>query len=451
MNNKLLLTTTALATFFVGNAMADAHHHHHQEGLHVKVGGNLDAQAGFRSQSGGHTSDGATPANKIGLSQNNNSVAFDTTPGVYVSVKGRTPEGAGHFHYGARIGVDTTVASNKSLVNHHRNRTYIYMHKNDMGRLELGNNEGVSDSMYIGAANVAAATGGVSGDWWKYLRTTTYKTGETVDARNFALMPGMPLDNTLTFDNSKADSVGHVTDLNKAALFNREKSRKVTYYTPKMSGFQAGISYIPDTANGALAVLPNTNIVNNNLNGVKDALQGGLSWEGNMHKDHMVKVSLVGETGKSKSALFEKTNSVALGAMYTWMNELSLSANYTHLGKSGLAKNTDATKPSPKSGNLITAGVGYKMGKMHTSLTAMLSEKNKNKLTAISLGADYHAAPGFMPYAEVTMMEMKQKRDGGYVVATSAANNNPAQPYATETTAHKNKGTTFILGTKLRF
>ncbi len=75
------------------------------------------------------------------------------------------------------------------------------------GRVELGQEDGASDTMLLGAENVAAGTGGLDGD--------------------------LPLNVT----------GGQPIDTGDAA--------KVNYFTPRVGGFQAGISYVPDvTADG---------------------------------------------------------------------------------------------------------------------------------------------------------------------------------------------------------
>ncbi len=70
------------------------------------------------------------------------------------------------------------------------------------GRVELGQDDGAADVMQLDAASVAAGTGGIDGDLPILLTT------------------------------------GAILDTGDAA--------KVTYFTPRVAGFQAGISYVPD-------------------------------------------------------------------------------------------------------------------------------------------------------------------------------------------------------------
>jgi outer membrane protein OmpU len=70
------------------------------------------------------------------------------------------------------------------------------------GRTELGQEDGATDVMMLDAASVAAGTGGIDGD--------------------------LPI------------------NLTGAQIIDTDDEAKVTYFTPRVGGFQAGVSYIPD-------------------------------------------------------------------------------------------------------------------------------------------------------------------------------------------------------------
>jgi outer membrane protein OmpU len=72
------------------------------------------------------------------------------------------------------------------------------------GRTELGQEDGATDVMMLDAASVAAGTGGIDGDLPILLTT--------------------------------------------AQIVDTDDEAKVTYYTPRVGGFQAGVSYVPDVA-----------------------------------------------------------------------------------------------------------------------------------------------------------------------------------------------------------
>ncbi len=431
MMKKLLLTTALVSATA---AFADGYTPMAKD-FDIKLGGEFDFQAGFRSQKSEYTQDSNTGAtNKRGITSNNKSVGFDTTADLYLDARNTTAQG---MTYGAHIGIETTTASNRNLDNKHNNTSFMFMEHKDMGRLEAGSSADAANAMSVMGTSNASATGGVAGDWWKYVvldnvlrdpagASTGVRTG-MADPTVFILSPQISMDST-------GLTIGR----------NTEKARKLTYFTPKYNGFQAGLSYAPDVTNkGSAATLPSTGVANR---GLEDAFSAGVSWEGKMQKDHALKASLTGVFGDPKhlnvsgaQVKTEDTKIMSVGAMYTFQDMVSLALSYTDYDKTGLLKSAN-TGLGTKKGHAYTGGLGLAMDKFTVSLTGMISEKNKNKAKMYSLGADYKMAPGLMPYAEITSFDMKQHRtQNGLGVVTES---NPAL---------KNKGTAFILGTKVKF
>jgi outer membrane protein OmpU len=102
------------------------------------------------------------------------------------------------------------------------------------GRLELGRQDGVVDTMVLDATIIAAGTGGVDGD----------------------------TDNLIT--------AGNIADVGDAT--------KITYYTPRIGGFQLGASFTPDSGDGRSAA---TGALSGDTNSdLETVLQGGVNWEG---------------------------------------------------------------------------------------------------------------------------------------------------------------------------
>jgi predicted porin len=436
---KILLTTTALVTVFCIPALAVPKNKvrtqtpqeiHAQSPLNVKVDGILDAQAGFRSQNSKYVKN--EDGNKIGVSKYNKDLGFDTEGRVNIKAKGKTQKG---LLYGANIGLDLNLKtphekgtegikpkSSSSLM---KRRTFIYLQDKDMGRLELGNREGASEAMLPTAEYVAAATGGIGGDWYKYVVTTNSKASSgAFDANNFYMGAGSLLDNG--------------TGASSIAL----KSRKITYYTPEIkdTGLRFGISYIPDSEN-SIASYPNISVVDATKDkGYKNGFVGGLDWKYKIDKDNTFKLAVVGEYAtlpKEIKAKYEKAQTVGAGLTHTY-KDFSSAISYNYLGKSGLVKNA---KIKPKKDNYVaTLGFAYDIDKKtKVSLTGLMSEKWKNKFYNVSLGAEYQLAPGLLPYAEVSFFEMKQK----YKDVSSVPSDKDAKA--------KNKGTAFIIGTKVAF
>lgn len=442
---KKLLLTTALVSATA--AFADGYTPMAKD-FDIKLGGEFDFQAGARSQNNDYTHSGTTlpTRNEVGITANNKSVGFDTTAELYLDARNTTAHG---MTYGAHIGIQTTTESNRNIDNKHQNTSFLFMEHKDMGRLEAGSNADAANAMSVLGTSNASATGGAAGDWWKYVVVTTQVqqlTGATPQAvaNQFVLSPEVAMNNNEMTGSSNRPGIINA---------NTEKSRKLTYYTPKFNGFQAGLSYAPDVKNkGSEANLPPsstaTGIANN---GIEDAFAAGISWEGKMQKDHAIKTSLTGVFGNPKrqnpaasNVQMEDTKVFSVGAMYTFQDMVSLALAYTDYDKTGLLKAPSASVGTKK-GHAYTAGLSMAMDKFTVSLTGMMSEKNKNEAKIYSVGADYKMAPGLMPYAEITNFDMKQKRNQSTNGSVTELNGTGANAQ------RKNKGTAFILGTKVKF
>ncbi|NRA74088.1 MAG: hypothetical protein HRU36_05050 [Rickettsiales bacterium] len=443
---KLLLTTTAFATAlcmqsaFAGPAKYSkskpkAGMHAHSP-LHINFWGWLDTQAGFRSQKSKHRKD---ENNKdISITKNNRNVAFDTTGSLRTEVKGKTSKG---LMYGANIDVTVDINTNTNSTDQNNNnnfakmnRTFIYMQDKDMGRLEMGNNDGAAGTMLPTANDVGAATGGIGGDWSKYVVITQQKGDNSTNERNFHMNSGSLLDQSGTLP----------------AFIPIQKPRKLTYYTPEHdTGLELGLSYVPDASN-VKDPFRNTTAQNENTFGYKDGFSGGINWNYKISKDNKIKLGLVGEYAtvqKEAKNNYSKLGSVGIG-IYHMYQDLCASASFNYLGKSGLRKGTGVTNLKAKKGNYVaTLGVGYNIdNKTKISLTGLISQKWKNKFLNASLGVQYKLAPGLLPYAEVTYFNMKQKYRNVNVETINDGSNDVAQ----QNTA-KNRGASFIIGTRLAF
>ncbi len=123
-----------------------------------------------------------------------------------VHVKARGTDDATGMRYGATVEfeADTNATANTD-------ESWIFIGGN-WGELRFGDEDGAADNMKVTAANLAAGTGGIDG------------AGEVANASIF-------------FDNSS-------------------DATKIIYYSPKVSGFQVGISYTPDSGHGGSTSFP---------------------------------------------------------------------------------------------------------------------------------------------------------------------------------------------------
>lgn len=495
---NLLLTTTALATLAAGSAFAGGMPKDTND-MEIKLGGELQAEAGFNSQktsyknatsaglytadTGGTATQGvadSTTVFKRGVTPGNNSVGFNSIAAMHALVQNKTASG---LKYGAQVGLLTTTRGTDSPAKPLLDRTYLFM-ENDMGRIELGTNQSSSESMRIGADSIARATGGIDGHWASYTQTNTFNSTQVGGgASNLYTLTNVRSSNFITNPGTLFNNIMNTSsDLLDQAVVNDEESRKITYYTPSYNGFQAGVSYIPDLNNTGDRNFQylNTAGLSNALAGnfgqyssvtVKNGLTGGISWKDTFHKDHQVKVSVVGETGTVKGSTnfapaqkFYNARQVIVGAEYMY-KAFGVAASYGNQGKSGFDKSlmSSTTRRGVKGGSYWTVGGSWSQDAFGTSLTFMQSKLNKNKFNLVSLGADYEVAPGLLPYAEVSYFNMKQRNDywapnmnstqssitnaagatTGSALNSGAANINGGNA--------KNNGTAFILGTKVNF
>jgi hypothetical protein len=468
---SILLTTTALVTLFA--SVTSAHMEKSMEkpmkdseGLSVSIGGFLNTQAITTNQKGQYRTVGqATPNGlytyKTGITPGNKNFAFNTDSYLHINVKDKTASG---MKYGAQLGIIGTTAAQSVAGNESYMGSFLFV-EDEIGRLEAGSNIGVASSMRVGADSIARATGGIIGDWSRYVSLNTFTPASGY------INPAVVSTNFVT---SPITALTNIEYMSSTSQYTVELARKITYYTPEYNGFQAGITYTPDVTNNGWGIVNANNTSyytnNNNNNGnnnayniviPKNAISAGLSWAGKFEHNQSLKVAVVGETSqttvdnidKALGNRFYDNKSVIVGAEYSY-KDISLAASYGNQGKSGLTKNPIPTgSVGLKGGSFWTVGAAYVQGAVGTSLTYMSSELNRNKFNLISLGMDYKLAPGLLPYFEVSYFTMKQKTAytaPGYV-GNNNNNNNNVNVFSNLPTSYKNNGTAFIIGAKLKF
>jgi outer membrane protein OmpU len=208
MNQRLLLGSTALVgagVLFTSPVFA-------QEvgGLEVSLGGYTEFLV-----------EGATDET-LSDGQSDRGYFFNHDTEIHVQAEGTTDGG---LTYGSLVELE---AGALPMVADEMN---LYF-SGGFGRLELGRQDGVVDTMVLDATIIAAGTGGVDGD----------------------------TDNLLT--------AGNIVDVGDAT--------KITYYTPRIAGFQLGGSFTPDSGDGVDDELTG----DSNVGDLETVAQGGVNWEG---------------------------------------------------------------------------------------------------------------------------------------------------------------------------
>lgn len=416
---KILLGTTTLigaASLLAGAALADS--------PKVTVGGYANFEAGYVNDNlDSHAVAGNDHANQ-------RPQAFRSDTQVDFKIDGRNDSGLG---YGGEIDLlaDTSVDVQGRGFN--ASKTFVYL-DGDWGRAEMGTNVGADSTLTVNAGTIARATGGINGDWNYFANA----------ANQYLAMAELPLQYGAP---TLIDSTGAAHD-NFTGVHNEENLSKVTYYTPRFSGFQLGVSYLPDQSNTGQGTntlgAPNPfgpNRTNHNAGLSQNIFTGGINYD-NKFGDVGFTAALTGEHGNAQQGtLYEGLQAWEAGAKFTYMG-WSLAGSYGDWGKS----NTLKTNRSHSS-NYWDIGGAYEYGPFAASLTYLNSKfdcgaagasagfdgncqgvAGKNKFNNTSLGFDYKLAPGLTPYAEISYY--RQNAPG---------------------TEDDNKGYVGIIGTQLNF
>jgi len=406
---KILLGTTALigaATLYAGAACAG-------EDPKVTVGGYNNFEAGYTHSD---------------FNNNEQNRAFRNETEIHFNVAGKADNGLG---YGAEIDLiaDIDGGDNSSspgftqsgIVAH---RTYTWLQGDNWGHFEMGSNDGAARTLKVDASSISRATGGIDGDW-KYFADVNSTTS------------GLPSGTGSGAAGAFGDPVGHfitAPDLpvehGPTTGFSNDlwgNDNKVTYYTPRFSGFQLGVSYAPELANrGEL-----TNRVETGSTAYSDIWEGGINYEGQFDQIGFA-AAATGEMGKAPKVLSgtDKQDIRAWngGAKVAYMG-FSLAGSY------GDWRDSTATEGTNTKADYWTVGGAYETGPFGASVAYMESKIKptgfENKFKDVSAGIDYKLAPGLTPFVEYTWYKL--------------------DPSGAGTSGFSNKGDVVLVGTQLSF
>lgn len=441
MSNKTKLIVAGLVAGFAATASANT------KSPVVTLGGSLDTQIGHKTEKAPYKAD-------------TNNHKFDSYGIVNDTKVHVRADGQGHgFRYGGLVVLNADTSESKENESSVAHQTMMYV-ESCLGRLEAGSYTGAYDAMKVNGASLARATGGIDGDWKYWVHTdldgavaTSTGTGLTT----LAFAPALPTSRDKSYE---------------------ANASKVTYYTPTYHGFRAGVSFTPDTdQHGTVTNLkgltksytsfsfpggsnPGNLGSANNTNSFTSVFQGGLSFKHKFSNKVGFKIAALGEVGEAKKYL-SSGNTVdrhdlrayEIGAKVTYMG-FGVAGSYGDWGKTGLAKTvtTPAGVVTPVSGakatHYWTVGVNYVhhcygmsfgylssenggFGMTDVNAVAPAYSARKGKAQVYSFGVDYKIAPGFMPYAEISQFNLKDKSN---VLNTG-----------------KNSGTVILAGSKLTF
>lgn len=377
MKKILLGTTTLVGAALVSQAaLADS--------PKVTVGGFSEFQAGHVSQD---------------LDAGLRNHGFRSDNEISFKVDGKSDAGLG---YGAEIWLEADVEDDADMQGTNASKTFVYL-DGSWGRVEMGSNLGADQTLKIDASTIARGTGGIDGDFYYFV---------TPGTAQLIAKPDQPIN--YGFNPVGANYYGNES---------QENLNKVTYYTPKWSGFQAGISYAVDTDDRG----QNVTLADTTAGQAEDIWQIGVNWTGNWDAVGLG-VAATAEFGDSESALYEDLSAWQLGAKASYMG-FTLAASYGDWGDS-LQLKTSGSDDS----DYWTAGLTYEWGAYGVGIGYIDSSYDNGTGVAdtdfdnIVISADYKLAPGLTPYAEVSFFDVEAPG-----------------------TANDNEGRVFLLGTQLNF
>ena len=396
--NKLILGTTALvgaSLLMAGGAYAAK--------PKVKWGGAIEFTAGGSDQDVEKKAfGGAASSASIGPSAG---YAFRTNSELKFNASGKTDAGM-KWKAEVQIEADTNVSANESAGNKadrgHTpgdetviDETWIRF-SGSWGKLTVGNQDGVEVDYLIGGDNAvgAAGDGGVDGNWQDFIdsRPANGRLWDELD------------DNADTSD-----------------------ATKIIYYTPRVGGFGAGVSFTPDTgAHGQATSTDEDPKLDEDGNPATGDFLNTWAIGADFKKKlggAKVHIAAAVHFGENENEDIEDLMAWSVGAVVGF-GGWKVAANYMDKGDSGIAK--DQTVPSSidkirrQQGDATawTAGIGYSQGPVHLGVSYLHSEvelpsfSDDDESDVIVVGATYMLGGGAKVFADVFWLDQDSGGSG---------------------------------------
>ncbi len=383
--NKLLLGTTALvgaSLLMAGGAYAAK--------PKVKWGGSIEFQAGgsdqdIEDQAFGGAAGTASKGPSLGY-------GFRTNSELKFNASGKTDAGM-KWKAEVQLEADTNVGppskqGSETVID----ETWIRF-SGSWGKLTVGNQDGVEVDYLVSSdsATGKAGSGGIDGSW-----------DDFIDAR--------PVNGRLW------DEVDDNEDTSDAT--------KIIYYTPRVGGFGAGISFTPDTgANGQA----------HSTSDDSEDEQNSFAFGADFKKKFggvKVHIAAAGHIGDSEDEDLEDVEAWSVGASVGF-GGWKIGANYMNKGDS-LEKKSDTFDNDAWA---WTAGIGYSQGPVHLGVSYLHSEVEVDEVDddesdTIVVGATYVLGGGARVFADVFWLD----QDAGDPASVS-----------------ENEGVGFLVGVGVKF
>ncbi len=412
-----------------------------KEDFSLKLGGYIDFQSGHTEQSSYYNKSNFLKRQDNTVADNpfyDQEFIFRTDSRVYLTATRDVNE---IFSYGGVVVFNSLINKNEDEAGKISEQNYLFTKLNH-GKIELGSMYGSAAKMRVDSLNLARATGGVSGSWWRF--TSLGHTGTAGMSPVFILQPMLPNEHGFTtsmgLGNVALDSSKNITSINSSQplLGWGSRSNRISYYTPKINGYQMGITHSPNTGNtgtlGGSGASPHLD----NLYGIQQyasAASGegnithytsvGISKEKDFSENLSLKLSLTSEFGKwNRISTFngqvinnpnfftrEDLKAYSGGTLLSYKN-YGLSFAYSDWGDSLLATYANGNSMfNKKKSYYFNSGISAVYEKFALSLTHLKSSFGGNELGALSLSfdikPDFLKSKGIIFYIEGTMYEFK--------------------------------------------
>lgn len=198
------------------------------------------------------------------------------------------------------IGARVVLEADADIEEVNADQTYMFL-SGGFGLMQLGRTEGAEDAMALGADTIATGTGGIDGD---------------------------------------------TQNLGKVKIVNSEDAAKISYFTPRLAGMQAGLSFTPDTGD----IDDDEQQVD-----LEDHVGLGLNFVGTI-SDIDIGLATVGSYGNGADADQNDLEAFSVGGTLA-LDEIELGASY---GKNKQANDFDfATVGGSVGFGKARAGLGY--------------------------------------------------------------------------------------------
>ena len=260
---------------------------------------------------------------------------------------------------GMKFGVKFEMAVDDSATKTGADEAGIYM-SGSWGKLEIGNDDGAADKMQVQASGLNTIGSNVIGAFFGPRGSNSMRAEDNTNVVEAS-------DNT-----------------------------KVTYYTPRVSGFQAGLSYAPRAAAQGTTASTDTSVTGSGGN-----WEAGLSYKGKAG-DAKFEIAAVATEGKTERST-ENTTGRGIGAEVE-VGAFTVAAGYSV---------NDNWRKANSEQKAWSVGGSYNGGKWSVAVVyidqelKVNSSTNKDESTNLSLQAGYNLGGGLSTALGIYALEMK--------------------------------------------